>query len=629
MSATTEVSDRRPEWLEELSARLATSAHLVLVGAPNELHLLRGSQGKSWHTFTTAVTNALLETGYSLALSWGIDRGLQTLAEAKERLADQLLAGNGPAQASQRIGGDASSLANALRAVSAFTPTLSGVPGRAALLVSGAERLAESPAMSPLRDVMALAQQLALDAVPQASGGPRGTLYNTVIWLVGQEHDLPNWFLTTRGVHVMAIPLPDFDVRSRVAETIVPQFKGYPDLTGEEKAARVTELANLCEGMTQAQMREVGRFAADRQITAEHLEDAVRGIRSGLRESPWRSPSLGARVAAARDVLLGNKPPAPESSLRQVLGQQVAVHKALDVMTRSVMGLSDWDESQHSSRPRGVLFLAGPTGVGKTFLAKQLATTIFGREDAMVRFDMSEYSTEQSEARLIGSPPGYVGYESGGQLTNAVRQRPFSMLLFDEVDKAHPLVLDKFLQILEDGRLTDGAGSTVYFGETLIVFTSNLGIYQRGDGPKNREPLVHPGEPYAEVESKVRKEVERHFTEELQRPEIINRIGDNILVFDYLSPAHARELLVQKVDALTRSVRERREVAVRVEAAATAQLADLVVAPDVLKYGGRGVKNVVESRLVNPLARKLLDLPAGSSRSVLEIRADDIVLAER
>jgi len=132
--------------------------------------------------------------------------------------------------------------------------------------------------------------------------------------------------------------------------------------------------------------------------------------------------------------------------------------------------------SSESSKPRGILFLAGPTGTGKTEIVKAIAEALFEDEKTLIRFDMSEYTAEHSDQKLFGAPPGYVGYDNGGQLTNAVKNNPFSILLFDEIEKAHPNIMDKFLQILEDGRMTDGQGNTVYFSETLIFFTSNVGI---------------------------------------------------------------------------------------------------------------------------------------------------------
>src|SRR5690606_13759088 len=165
----------------------------------------------------------------------------------------------------------------------------------------------------------------------------------------------------------------------------------------------------------------------------------------------------------------------------RIKGQKAAVARVLDIIKRAKIGLSAGDSSK-SNRPRGVLFFAGSTGVGKTEMAKALAALLFGQEERLLRFDMSEYAAPQSDQRLLGAPPGYVGYEEGGQLTNAVKKNPFSILLFDEIEKAHGSIFDKFLQILDDGRLTDGKGETIYFSECIIIFTSNLGTVTRSQG---------------------------------------------------------------------------------------------------------------------------------------------------
>src|SRR5262249_8861233 len=160
--------------------------------------------------------------------------------------------------------------------------------------------------------------------------------------------------------------------------------------------------------------------------------------------------------------------------------------------------------------------------------------------------DMSEFSAEHSDQRLIGAPPGYVGYDVGGELTNAVREKPFSVVLFDEIEKAHPRILDKFLQILDDGVLTSGRGDRVYFSEAFIIFTSNLGIY-RLDRDGERIPNVTAEEPLRVIEAKVRTEIERHFMLTLGRPEILNRIGENIIVFDFIRPVIAVDIFNQIV----------------------------------------------------------------------------------
>ena len=287
----------------------------------------------------------------------------------------------------------------------------------------------------------------------------------------------------------------------------------------------------------------------------------------------------------------------------RVKGQPAAQSKTLDIVKRAITGLSGLQGSSHG-RPKGVLFFAGPTGTGKTETAKTLAEILFGSEDACIRFDMSEYSQPHSDQKLLGAPPGYVGYEAGGQLTNAVRNRPFSILLFDEIEKAHPTILDKFLQILEDGRMTDGQGQTVYFSECIIIFTSNLGIYTR-DARGERHLNVTMDMTYEDVAKRVRRAIEDYFKLELGRPEILNRIGENIVVFDFIRPDVAERILAAQVKKIVRFLREDKEIALTLSDKAQAKLREVALCN--LANGGRGIGNIVESHLINPLSRFLFD----------------------
>ncbi|MGN6599271.1 MAG: AAA family ATPase, partial [Actinomycetes bacterium] len=330
------------------------------------------------------------------------------------------------------------------------------------------------------------------------------------------------------------------------------------------------------------------------------IDDAVRAYRVGQVDNPWARGLLRERIRDGEALLT-----------RRVRGQQRAVRHALDILIRTSTGMTGAERAGSASGPRGILFFAGPTGVGKTELAKAITDLVFGDESAYVRFDMSEFSSEQSEARLIGSPPGYVGHGEGGELTNAVRQRPFSLVLFDEVEKAHPRILDKFLQILSDGRLTDGSGNTVYFGETLIVFTSNLGV-----------PDVPPGTAVPvgdELERQVKAAIEYEFAVTINRPELLGRIGDNIVVFDYIDPTTARQLAGAFVDnVLARAA----DQGVRLTMADTVreQVIDLAVAD--LSKGGRGVGRAVESALVNPLARAMFSLDGRTEVRITALRKE-------
>ncbi|MCV3754065.1 AAA family ATPase [Ureaplasma zalophigenitalium] len=221
-----------------------------------------------------------------------------------------------------------------------------------------------------------------------------------------------------------------------------------------------------------------------------------------------------------------------EQFSKRVQGQDYAIDKISQVLINSFLGLNGLMFNESLNKPKGILFFVGPTGTGKTEISKTLAEFVFGSERKLIRFDMSEYNHEHSDQRLIGAPPGYVGYDSGGELTNKVKLNPFSILLFDEIEKAHPKILDKFLQILEDGRLTSSKGELIDFSETFIIFTSNIGTAEINDIDITDDKAVR---------SAFIKEVKKHFIEKINRPELLNRIGNNNIVpFNFI---HNREII--------------------------------------------------------------------------------------
>jgi ATP-dependent Clp protease ATP-binding subunit ClpA len=300
----------------------------------------------------------------------------------------------------------------------------------------------------------------------------------------------------------------------------------------------------------------------------------------------------------------------------RVLGQPQAVTKTLDILKRAVLGLSGAQATRSGSRPRGVLFFAGPTGTGKTELAKAITSLVFGDESAYLRFDMSEFSAEHAGDRLIGSPPGYVGHEAGGELTNAVREDPFRVILFDEIEKAHPRILDKFLQILEDGRLTDGRGNTVHFSESILIFTSNLGMMVDGASPgttrldgglgtTGRVQNIAPGMAYEEIENRIKAAISDHFTTVLNRPELLNRFGDNIVVFNFIGTDAANSIFDMQLANICRRVTDEHRLTLALKSEVLQTLREWCTSE--LDKGGRGIGMALEAYFVNPLARALFD----------------------
>ncbi|KAA0016716.1 ATP-dependent chaperone ClpB [Salinicola corii] len=305
-------------------------------------------------------------------------------------------------------------------------------------------------------------------------------------------------------------------------------------------------------------------------VTEEEIAEVV---------SRWTGIPVAKMLEGERDKLLRME----EALHERVIGQDEAVKAVANAVRRSRAGLSD------PNRPNGSFLFLGPTGVGKTELCKSLANFLFDTEESMVRIDMSEFMEKHSVARLIGAPPGYVGYEEGGYLTEAVRRKPYSVLLLDEVEKAHPDVFNILLQVLEDGRLTDGQGRTVDFRNTVIVMTSNLGsdVIQRMGGDDSD---------YSAMRDAVMTVVGNHF-----RPELINRI-DEVVVFHALGQEQIQAIASIQLDRLRSRLAER-DLKLDVSDEAMAQLA--VVGFDPV-FGARPLKRAIQSRIENPLAQDLL-----------------------
>ncbi len=344
---------------------------------------------------------------------------------------------------------------------------------------------------------------------------------------------------------------------NKVAEL---QYGKLPELEKRLKEAQDKE-ANRAEGSAPRLLRT--------QVGAEEIAEVV---------SRATGIPVSKMMQGERDKLLQM-----EGKLHQrVVGQDEAIGAVANAIRRSRSGLSDPD------RPTGSFLFLGPTGVGKTELCKALAGFLFDSEDHLVRIDMSEFMEKHSVARLIGAPPGYVGYEEGGYLTEAVRRKPYSVLLLDEVEKAHPDVFNVLLQVLDDGRLTDGQGRTVDFKNTVIVMTSNI-------GSQMIQNMV--GQPYEDVKDAVTDELKNHF-----RPEFLNRI-DETVVFHSLDASHIADIAKIQLAVLTARLAHM-DLTLEVTDAAVAELAKVGFDP---VFGARPLKRAIQQRLENPLSKLLLE----------------------
>ena len=427
-----------------------------------------------------------------------------------------------------------------------------------------------------------------------------GILKNVVILLVNKINDLPAWFyLDNPNVKTILLKTPSKEEREALvkganfpsffASDIFVEENAYYQEHPDELEKIQDKFVALTEGFTFTELNGLRRLSKNQQIHIKNMCDVVDLYKFGIKENPWNTLKYQEMQNAHADFE------------KRVKGQEIALTKTLDVIKRAMTGMSGM---QSSGKPKGVLFFAGPTGTGKTETAKTLAEKLFGDEHNCIRFDMSEYGQSHSDQKLLGAPPGYVGYEAGGQLTNAVKNNPFSILLFDEIEKAHPSILDKFLQILEDGRMTDGQGNTVYFSETIIIFTSNLGIYSTNNMGE-RVQRVNPDMPYEEVQKNVRKGIEDYFKLQLGRPEILNRIGENIVVFDFIRPDVAKSILAAQIDKIVKNVQSEKNIKISISDSAMKTLEDAALGN--LENGGRGMGNIVESLFINPLSRYMFD----------------------
>ncbi len=356
--------------------------------------------------------------------------------------------------------------------------------------------------------------------------------------------------------------------RQDMARASEIQYGKLPELERQLKAAQEVEQQGF-------------RLLQDK-VTAEEIAEVV---------SRWTGIPVSKMLEGEREKLLKME----QSLHARVIGQDEAVKAVSDAIRRSRAGLSD------PNRPNGSFLFLGPTGVGKTELCKALAGFLFDTEEAMVRIDMSEFMEKHSVARLIGAPPGYVGYEEGGYLTEAVRRRPYSVLLLDEVEKAHPDVFNVLLQVLDDGRLTDGQGRTVDFRNTVIVMTSNLGSNLIQDMAGDDSP-----EAYLQLKAAVMAAVQGHF-----RPEFINRL-DEIVVFHALAKAQIREIARIQTAYLQKRLAER-QIRLEIEDSALTLLGNIGFDP---VYGARPLKRAIQQQLENPLAQRILSGEFGQGDSV-------------
>jgi hypothetical protein len=628
------VSVELPAWVRELDMSLVTHPQILLVGNVRDQYLLPDESGSGQvrpFQLSDVVERVCRRRSFG-ALSvfdvvrdrmelWPLRDDVGTLPEAlcqmvvDDALSRPVTGGEDDSAAPEDL------ILRRMRRVLREVVTHRGHP--IGLLFPFAGRLGSPRAELTGEGKLFMAAAEALAHQARQVPGPGPVLpFNTVFWAVEKQEQLPIEFATSaRTVRVITIPKAPADQRLTAARHVaemVLRRQGAHHLDGPMITSAAENLLSVTYGMNNSEIVAVGRLAIDRGISANRLDEAARLYRVGVHDNPWAATSVRKKILEGERMLTGS---ADKSGPIGVLGQERAVRKAVEIFMRSAAGLTGAQSSSSPNRPRGVLFLAGPTGVGKTELAKGIARMIFGRDAEPIRFDMSEFAQEHAKERLIGAPPGFVGFDAGGELTNAVRANPMSVLLFDEVDKAHVRLFDFFLQILEDGRLTDGRGSTVYFTECVLIFTSNLGMIEPGAPPRASPRFTYRSDP-DEVRRVLQQSFENFFDRVIGRPELRNRLGDAFIAMDFIQPSVVPALLDRAIASLTKRVAAVHEVRLEIAPEAMRTLHDRAVAN--LDHGGRGVNNAVESLLINPLSKQLLlEPPTPDERWRVERLVDD------
>ena len=410
---------------------------------------------------------------------------------------------------------------------------------------------------------------------------------SVVVIILNKASGLPlSFYQGNPEVEIVTLQKPDREERKQMIQKIEDSFEvrlksGTSSLLDNENI----DCIDMLEDFTNREIIQLSRMS--RKEDKMTFDKLFYLFKYGEKENPWEKLEQS-RVKNIKKELSD-----------RVIGQEEAIEKIEKTVVKAYMGLTGLHKTSSRSMPKGVFFFVGPTGVGKTELSKALAKFLFGDEQACIRFDMSEYAQENSDQKLIGAAPGYVGYEEGGQLTNAIKEHPFSVVLFDEIEKAakpNPRILDIFLQILEDGRLTDSKGETVYFSDTIIVFTSNLGANQ-----------VQASSDKEGVAKEFIKIVKDYFDNELKRPELLGRIGyNNIVPFNFIQDRDFQiKICKNKLKPVIRGIEEKYKLELEFEKELEA-IEYILKAVDSSK-GGRDILNAINDRLLDPLAMFLFE----------------------
>lgn len=623
-------------WLTELEKQIHCRKHIILYGNIHDEFLWRDER----QTVYKIINTFLHELGFSLIVRYSPVNGFSYFFDSMREQFSSLIQEQAIKYHNQPSSIDTPSLEPA---ANPMTPPARGNPRvstrqaanirilpevafgnlRMALsqsitsiaaIVDTVDMLTSDPSQYSLeeRNLLMLLKMCTLESAVLTEGN-LGGYRNSLILVASDLARIPQWVYKDNPlVEMIQVSSLNKDERRQFAlRSLRPRenFSGFfegdkisikrtNDNTPSQLEVLAEELADLTEGFHTVDL-EALRITSWRDkipLKEKNVRKLVDFYKFGRRDDPWEHISPD-RIASAKQELS-----------RSVIGQSKAIEAVTSMLSSARIGLS-MSGGKSSTQPKGIFFFVGPTGVGKTELAKALTRLLFADESSLIRFDMSEYAQEHAAEKLTGAPPGFVGFEAGGQLTNRVLEQPYSILLFDEIEKATPKVMDKFLQILSDGRLTDGKGQTVYFNQTVIIFTSNIGasdLTNAHTGETIRSGIITQIKKgnmplYSQVEDHFDKEVRWYFSNYIGRAELLGRLGDNIIVFDLLRPEFITLIANKFLRQYTEITKEKYKLEIKFLPSVLERLLVRMREEKNLILGGRRIKSLLETLVEKPL----------------------------
>jgi DNA-binding transcriptional MerR regulator len=580
------MAESKMAWLDRFNRDAGIKSSIILFGNTDDIYFDALNQGK-YDSLVEIVMKNLKSKGYEKVVKWdrvsGIDLKFSDKIEITNSAASEQADGNDYDLGEDESAGEDVVNTNTYTNPAEFFPymlqAISGGSGKTAFILDYSDFIfGNANSLSDAeRQYLTVLGKTLKDSQSYDMLSPNFEAVGNIVVLITKNNAMipPSYYLNNPLVSSVNIPLPARSER----ESFISENKTCLKISQNIDDKKIFD--DLLDALDGFSLKEIAQLMKLSRQNSEDMtfEKLINLYKYGEKVSPWEELSKE-KLAEIEGRLSA-----------RVKGQSQAIDKVKEVIIRAYTGFSGLQHSAKQKKPKGTLFFVGPTGVGKTELAKALAEFVFGDENACIRFDMSEYNHEQSDQRLVGAPPGYVGYEAGGQLTNAVKEKPFCVILFDEIEKAHGRILDKFLQILEDGRLTDGKGETVSFAETIIIFTSNIGAADVN--PSGMEPR--------QIRETFVNKVKEHFVKELKRPELLNRIGDNIVAFNFISDSNVFiQIAKVKFVAVENFVKEKYKASLEFEDENEAF--KFIAEKAGVANGGRGLLNTIETYIVNPLA---------------------------